>query len=327
MDWRQGARAAYLSSPGIKDGEGRYGTLFWESMTLREFFEGQHDTVREICRQQADEIYLGKDSKTLIRDAMRDLIEEDSIPNLILDGAQPSQQTNIAEFVGVRHWIRVDKDPKKLVWKLPAYLEANGLSEYATIDQKSALPPNAKRLDETQHFLELQYYFPQDVWDGGKAGWLQTQVESDIDWLKAVIEDFHRAFEENARNLTKLIHTEILDKWQFAMDVAGEVATAALPEEEIGADESVSKTPRYSVHKPYLFGRQEGVCKVCEGRFCFEQMTVDHIVPQSKGGSNELVNLQLLCGSCNGLKADGTLEELLAKIKANPPSAPPCCNC
>jgi len=44
-------------------------------------------------------------------------------------------------------------------------------------------------------------------------------------------------------------------------------------------------------------------------------MTIDHIVPKSRGGSNELNNLQPLCCECNGKKDNKTEEELYrAKI-------------
>ena len=36
----------------------------------------------------------------------------------------------------------------------------------------------------------------------------------------------------------------------------------------------------------------------------FELMTIDHIVPRSKGGKDELENLQPMCNSCNANKAD-----------------------
>ena len=46
-------------------------------------------------------------------------------------------------------------------------------------------------------------------------------------------------------------------------------------------------------------------------------MTVDHVVPQSKSGSDHLDNLQLLCGACNSMKGVGSQEALIAKLRAD----------
>ena len=74
------------------------------------------------------------------------------------------------------------------------------------------------------------------------------------------------------------------------------------------------KLPNYRTHKHTLYGKQEGYCNG-KGHFPFRNMTIDHIVPRSKGGTDHEENLQLLCGACNSTKGNGTQAELIARLK------------
>ena len=76
----------------------------------------------------------------------------------------------------------------------------------------------------------------------------------------------------------------------------------------------LGKLPNYRTHRHTLYGRQEGHCNGCKIHFPFKNLTVDHIVPRSKGGSDHFENLQLLCGHCNSLKGSGSHAELLVKL-------------
>lgn len=63
-----------------------------------------------------------------------------------------------------------------------------------------------------------------------------------------------------------------------------------------------------------LYGRQGSYCNGCEHHFPPRNLTIDHIVPRSRGGSHHVDNLQLLCGACNSAKGAGTQEALIAKL-------------
>ena len=68
--------------------------------------------------------------------------------------------------------------------------------------------------------------------------------------------------------------------------------------------------------KDLLHRRQRGRCRGCGEAVPARIMTVDHIHPFSQGGTDELKNLQLLCGSCNSTKLDGTPDDLFHRLRA-----------
>ncbi len=64
--------------------------------------------------------------------------------------------------------------------------------------------------------------------------------------------------------------------------------------------------------KKWLFGNQECVCNGCNLQFPYKIFEIDHIQPKSKGGGDNIENLQLLCNHCNRRKRDKSMDEFLA---------------
>ena len=86
--------------------------------------------------------------------------------------------------------------------------------------------------------------------------------------------------------------------------------------DDIPKRDDLGKLPNYRTHRHTLYGRQEGICNGCLVHFPFRNLTVDHVVPQSKGGTDHESNLQLLCGACNSKKGNRNMEELIADLLA-----------
>ena len=64
-----------------------------------------------------------------------------------------------------------------------------------------------------------------------------------------------------------------------------------------------------------IYNRTEGHCGIC-GRFIpLGEYTVDHIIPLSKGGTNDLDNLQACCSFCNKAKDDSMGEDFFQRIE------------
>ncbi len=112
-------------------------------------------------------------------------------------------------------------------------------------------------------------------------------------------------------DLSSLAVNLVLSRLQKAADAGALLESGRLPDvhhrTDIPQRTDVGELPPYKTHRHTLYGKQEGNCAGCGIHFPFRNLTVDHIVPRSRGGTDHLDNLQLLCGACNSMK--GTISQ------------------
>lgn len=76
------------------------------------------------------------------------------------------------------------------------------------------------------------------------------------------------------------------------------------------------KTVQFS--RRMLYKRDKMTCQYCGAQPGSEELTVDHIVPRSKGGLTTWENCALACTDCNRKKADKLLSECKMKLLSVP---------
>ena len=121
----------------------------------------------------------------------------------------------------------------------------------------------------------------------------------------------------SAEVITKLRLQEEVDKqsdlWNPLEDII--VRTDAPVRTDLEETETQLRLPKTHTHKHELYGEQDGKCAGCNYFLPFRNMTIDHIVPQSKGGTDAKENLQLLCNACNATKGTRSLSEFITILQ------------
>ncbi len=77
--------------------------------------------------------------------------------------------------------------------------------------------------------------------------------------------------------------------------------------------------PRVKLTRREIFVRDRYTCQYCG--VAHGDLTLDHVIPRSKGGAHTWENLVTACRSCNHRKGGKTLQEARMKLK-DPPSEP-----
>ncbi len=128
---------------------------------------------------------------------------------------------------------------------------------------------------------------------------------------------------------TAAIAAEKLERRWVGIDISAECArladermgeqlglpsTLAIHRTDLPKRTDMGDLPDPNTHKTWLWGEQDGLCAGCGDFFPKSGHHVDHFIPRSKGGSDHISNLQLLCGGCNATKGDRPMGYLTAKL-------------
>ena len=62
-------------------------------------------------------------------------------------------------------------------------------------------------------------------------------------------------------------------------------------------------------HRRNVIWRDNNQCQYCAKYFMADKLTIDHVVPRSRGGKNNWLNLVTACKKCNQKKGDKTPSE------------------
>jgi 5-methylcytosine-specific restriction endonuclease McrA len=72
---------------------------------------------------------------------------------------------------------------------------------------------------------------------------------------------------------------------------------------------------KLKINRNRLYKRDGHECTYCGSK---RNLTIDHIIPKSRGGENTWLNLITCCSSCNRMKDDRTPEEANMKMRFAP---------
>lgn len=68
--------------------------------------------------------------------------------------------------------------------------------------------------------------------------------------------------------------------------------------------------------RTYFYEQCGGACEYCGSSIASKSdMSIDHIVPRTAGGTHEVSNLRAACGSCNTSKGNRDVEYLRAVLR------------
>ena len=154
-------------------------------------------------------------------------------------------------------------------------------------------------------WFRLQLFASEQQGEGQERGaivgydeWLLAVevANGDVDLLRATIE----------RLITFRMLQPICDGFRF---IPGRVADFSPGTSSDVSQERQEWNALRADLTPVILERDGALCRYCGS---VDDLTIDHVTPLARGGSNDLANLVVACRSCNSSKGARALEEWLS---------------
>lgn len=93
-----------------------------------------------------------------------------------------------------------------------------------------------------------------------------------------------------------------------------------IPAPEVIVLKQYGETPprKITFNRSNLARRDDYLCQYCGKEIGVVKMTIDHVLPRSRGGGNSWENCVSACGDCNSRKADKTPKEARMELRKEP---------
>ena len=82
--------------------------------------------------------------------------------------------------------------------------------------------------------------------------------------------------------------------------------------------EFVKQRVNTSFNRSNVYLRDNYICQYCKHMFSYKDLTLDHVIPKSKGGKTKWENVVAACSKCNLKKSDLLLSEVNMKLIKQP---------
>lgn len=170
--------------------------------------------------------------------------------------------------------------------------------------------------EEIKHIV---YYTPSDP-NRMKAGLDSIICGTCINILQMTYHDYHESMTLLSNHLGSIYLNSMKEDIKKIEDRLSELFLYIQGKKQIKNKKYEKRLSKK--YRAYVKERLKNICKLCGQELDWKYLHIDHIIPISKGGGNEIENLQVLCVECNLKKRDNILSkdkqtQVVAHIEKN----------